>query len=151
MRKELPCTCGPVEEMWEETALLHSEELGDIVLHMDTVPVVDAMTGFPEELRDGEEICVWLGDAVTLSFPPQTTPLLVAVNLPAEGARPQLHEIERVEGDALFTTCGEILTVNAAAEIFPYRTRQIVTAADLLPGTRILVWGEMERILVFGA
>ena len=148
MRKELPCTRGEIEEMWEETALLHSEELGDIVLHMDTAPVVDARTGLPDTLHDGEEACVWLSEAMTLSFPPQNAPLLVAVNLPAEGALPQLHEIERVEGDTLYTTCGETLCLRPETELFPYRTRQIVTKMDLLPGSRILVWGEMDRVMV---
>ena len=148
MRKELPCTRGEIEEMWEETALLHSEELGDIVLHMDTAPVVDACTGVPDILHDGEDACVWLSEAMTLSFPPQNAPLLVAVNLPAEGELPQLHEIERVEGNALFTTCGERLRLAPETELFPYRTRQIVTAADLIPGVRILAWGDMDRVMV---
>ena len=147
MRKELPCARGEIEEMWEETAMLHSEELGDIALHMEMVPVVDVCTGMPDVLHDGEEACVWLSEAMTLSFPPQNAPLLVAVNLP-EGPLPQFHEIERVEGNTLFTTCGETLRVGPETELFPYRTRQIVTAADLRPGVRILVWGEMDRAMV---
>lgn len=147
MRKELPCTCGEIEELWEENAILHSEELGDIVLHMETVPVVNARTGEPDVLRDGEEACAWLGEVMTLSFPPQNQPLLVAVDLPEE--RPAFHEIASVEGAVLVTTCGERLEVLPSTECCPFRTRQIVTAADLLPGTRILVWGEMERVMVF--
>ena len=142
MRKELPCTCGEIEELWEEIAMIHSEELGDIALHMETVPVVDACTGFPDVLRDGEVACAWLSDAMMLSYPPQNTPLLVAVNLPEEGM-PQLHEIERIEGDTVITTCEERLEIGPATEFFPFRTRQIVTKADLRPGGRILVWGEM--------
>jgi len=67
---------------------------------------------------------------------------------PAEGELPQFHEIERVEGDTLFTTCGETLCLRPETELFPYRTRQIVTKMDLLPGSRILVWGEMDRAMV---
>ena len=148
MRKELPCTRGEIEELWEEIAMLHSEELGDIALHMDTAPVVDACTGVPDVLHDGEEACVWLNDVMTMSFPPQNAPLLVAVNLP-EGELPQLHEIAAVEGKCIATTCGETLEVLPATEFFAYRTRQIVTAADLTPGVRILVWGEMDRVMVF--
>ncbi len=147
MRKELPCTCGEIEELWEEIAMIHSEELGDIALHMETVPVVDACTGFPDVLRDGEAACAWLSDAMMLSYPPQNTPLLVAVNLPEEGM-PQLHEIKRIEGDTVITTCEERLEIGPATEFFPFRTRQIVTKADLRPGGRVLVWGEMERVLI---
>ena len=148
MHKQLPCVCGTAEELWEEIVILHSEEMGDIALHMETVPVVDALTGFPDVLRDGEEICVWLSEAMTMSLPPQNTPFLVAVNLPEDGALPQLHEITEVSGTKVTTTCDEVLEIPPAAEFFPYRTRQIVTAADLKPGVRMLVWGEMERIMV---
>ena len=146
MRKELPCARGPIEELWEEVTILHSEELGDIALHMEEVPVVDAATGYPDVLRDGEEACVWLDDAMTLSFPPQNHPRLVAVNLPED--MPQLHEVASVEGDTVVTVFGEELELRPETEFFPYRTRQIVTAADLHPGTRILVWGEAERVMV---
>lgn len=147
MRKELPCTCGEIEELWEEITILHSEALGDIALHMEEVPVVDACTGFPDVLRDGETACVWLNEVMTLSFPPQNHPLLVAVNLPEE--MPQLHEVAAVEGNTVVTVFGEELELRAETEFFPFRTRQIVTAADLHPGTRILVWGEAERVMVF--
>ena len=148
MRKELPCTCGEIEELWEGIVILHSEEVGDIALHMEEVPVVDAATGLPDVLRDGEDACVWLSEAMTLSFPPQNHPLLVAVNL--QEAMPQLHEIASVEENSVVTTLGEKLELRPETEFFPYRTRQIVTAADLQPGTRILVWGEAERVMVFG-
>lgn len=147
MRKELPCTRGEIEELWEEIAMLHSEELGDIALHMETVPVVNAATGMPDVLRDGEEACAWLSEAMTLSFPPQNQPLLVAVELTEE--MPQLHEVASVEENTVVTAVGEELELRPETEFFPYRTRQIVTAADLHPGTRILVWGEAERVMVF--
>ena len=149
MHKQLPCICGVAEELWEEVVLLCSEEIGDVAMHMETVPVVDAVTGFPDVLRDGEEICVWLSEAMTMSLPPQNTPLLVLVNLPEAGEIPCLHEIAEIRGTQVITTFGEVLEIPPAAEFFPYRTRQIVTAADLQPGTRMLVWGEMERIMVF--
>ncbi len=147
MRKELPCTRGTIEELWEENVILHSEELGDILLHMEDAVVVEAATGFPAQLTDGEEALVWLGEAMTLSYPPQTTPLLTAVDL--TGEVPQFHEIAAVAGDRLVTTCGETLTVTAETRLVPYRTRQIVRPEDLVPGVRLLVWEQDGRMMAF--
>ena len=48
---------------------------------------------------------------------------------------------------------GTVFTVTDDAALTPYLTRNIVTLADLVPGTRVLVWsstsGVAERVLVF--
>ena len=73
-------------------------------------------------------------------------------------AVPQYYEITGsviTEASAVLSVAGsnDTVTVPASAQVSPYLTRNLVTLADLVPGTRILVWsdakGTPERVLVF--
>ena len=94
----MPCLApvrvgGVVTRLENGAILLKNSDENDpyhkIILHLtETTPVVDAVSGLPldRKLRDGETVCAWVGPAMTLSLPPQTTAEVVVANIPEDGA-----------------------------------------------------------------
>ena len=123
--------------------------------------IMDAVTGNTlnlETLEDGDAVYAWVGPAMALSLPPQSTASLIVGNIPADYAVPQYYEITSstvTEESAVLHVAGsnDTITVPASAKLTPYLTKNIVTLADLRPGARILVWsdskGTPEKVLVF--
>ena len=142
----------------EETA----GSLGPVII------CLDAVTGDPmdiQDLKDGDTVYAWVGPAMTMSIPPHATAYLILGNIPEDYGVPMYYEIKAAEVTAadeetqmptaveLTAAGGTTLTVTSEAELKPYLTKNIVTLADLIPGTRILVWsdseGKAEQVLVF--
>lgn len=130
--------------------------------------VLDAVTGEPvdaKSIKDGSTVYAWLGaqTAMTMSLPPQVTPELLLVNIPADFKVPQYDVIVRANyimkgipgysGMAITLSDGTACQVWQDAAVTPYLTRNRVTYQDLLPGTRVLVWaddeGQASRVIVF--
>ena len=126
-----------------------------------TVEPVDA-----KSIKDGSTVYAWLGaqTVMTMSLPPQVTPELLLVNIPADFKVPQYDVIVRptisAEGYPLATVAwpSPFLTARPVRcgrmpPPRPYLTRNRVTYQDLLPGTRVLVWaddeGQASRVIVF--
>ena len=101
---------------------------------------------------------------MTMSLPPQVTPELLLVNVPADYKVPQYDVIVRSDGltglgipnrsgMSVTLSDGTVCQVWQDATVKPYLTRNRVTYQDLLPGTRVLVWaddsGKVSRVLVF--
>ena len=149
----------------DETAL-HKE----IVVHLpEGVPCVDAVTGLPMDMskvKDGDTLYAWVGNAMTMSLPPQTSALIVVVNIPADYKVPEFYKVigtdqtvmpaiypapERTEVN-LPVAGGETLTIPVSAQFTPWLTRQMVTVDNLVPGSQILVWkdkdGKVEKVLL---
>ena len=104
--EEAPARLGPaaywgtVTWMDEDTFLLDSgkeDGLGDaVVVHVGDAPYLDAVTGNTlnlETLEDGDAVYAWVGPAMALSLPPQSTASLIVGNIPADYAVPQYYEI----------------------------------------------------------
>lgn len=150
----------------DETAL-HRE----VVVHLPKgVPCVDAVTGLPMDMtkvKDGDTLYAWVGNAMTMSLPPQTSALIVVGNVPADYKVPEYYEIvgtdqtvtiaiypapERTEVN-LPVAGGETLTIPVSAQVTPWLTRQMVNVDSLVPGSQILVWkdkdGNAEKVLLF--
>ena len=147
----------------------------EIILHLsDTAPVVDAVTGLPldRELRDGEVIYAWVGPAMTLSLPPQAAAEVVVAGIPADFGAPQYYQVARIRQttsagrDGPWTAVEIAVTsglgleleepglrISAQAELFPWKTRQMVRLEDLQPGSQFLAWtdsdGTVTRVLLF--
>ena len=135
----------------------------EIVIHLtDETWYVDGVTGLPldaEKIKDGDTLYIWVGPAMTMSLPPQTTAVVVVGNVPAGGKAPQYAEIT---APAIFPApggterrlpiAGGDLTVLEAAEVTPFRTKNIVTLDDLVPGAQLLAWsgedGKINRVLL---
>ena len=130
--------------------------------------VLDAVTGEPvdaKSIKDGSTVYAWLGaqTAMTMSLPPQVTPELLLVNIPADFKVPQYDVIVRANyimkgipgysGMAIPLSDGTACQVWQDAAVTPCLTRNRVTYQDLLPGTRVLVWaddeGQASRVIVF--
>ena len=65
----------------------------EVVVHLpEGVPCVDAVTGLPmdmSKLKDGDTLYTWVGPAMTMSLPPQTSATIVVGNIPADYRAPQ--------------------------------------------------------------
>ena len=144
------------------------EPTGDYILWTEGVMILDAVSGEPvdaKSIKDGSTVYAWLGaqTAMTMSLPPQVTPELLLVNIPADFKVPQYDIIVRANyimkgipgysGMAITLSDGTACQVWEDAQITPYLTRNRVTYQDLLPGTRVLMWaddsGKGSRVLVF--
>lgn len=130
--------------------------------------VLDAVTGEPADIstiKNGDTVYAWMGarSVMTMSLPPQTTPELLLVNIPADFKVPQYDIIARANyimkgipgysGMAITLSDGTACQVWQDATVKPYLTRNRVTYQDLLPGTRVLVWaddmGLVSKAMVF--
>ena len=145
------------------------EPTEDYILWTEGVMILDAVSGEPvdaKSIKDGSTVYAWLGaqTAMTMSLPPQVTPELLLVNVPADYKVPQYDVIVRSDGliglgipyrsgMAITLSDGTVCQVWQDATVKPYLTRNRVTYQDLLPGTRVLVWaddeGQASRVIVF--
>ena len=145
------------------------EPTEDYILWTEGVMILDAVSGEPvdaKSIKDGSTVYAWLGaqTAMTMSLPPQVTPELLLVNVPADYKVPQYDVIVRSDGliglgipyrsgMAITLSDGTACQVWQDAAVTPYLTRNRVTYQDLLPGTRVLVWadddGQASRVIVF--
>ena len=144
------------------------EPTEDYILWTEGVMILDAVSGEPvdaKSIKDGSTVYAWLGaqTAMTMSLPPQVTPELLLVNVPADYKVPQYDVIVRAtvimagiphySGMDITLSDGTAYQVWEDAQITPYLTRNRVTYQDLLPGTRVLVWvddqGLVSKAMVF--
>ena len=145
------------------------EPTEDYILWTEGVMILDAVSGEPvdaKSIKDGSTVYAWLGaqTAVAMSLPPQVTPELLLVNVPADYKVPQYDVIVRSDGltglgipnrsgMSVTLSDGTVYQVWQDAQVKPYLTRNRVTYQDLLPGTRVLVWtddkGQASKVIVF--
>ena len=145
------------------------EPTEDYILWTEGVMILDAVSGEPVDakaIKDGSTVYAWLGaqTAMTMSLPPQVTPELLLVNVPADYKVPQYDVIVRSDGltglgipnrsgMSVTLSDGMVYQVWQDAQVKPYLTRNRVTYQDLLPGTRVLVWtddkGQASKVIVF--
>ena len=119
-----------------------------IVLNMAAKPyVVDCVTGTPWALGDrkDDKIIAWYGPVTTRSFPPQSNPILILVNIPEDFMPPQYGRVEAIEKEnnlvkVTVQSGSLIVTIERDTPISPYLTRNIVTIDDIDIGTDLLMW-----------
>ena len=144
------------------------EPTEDYILWTEGVAILDAVSGEPvdaKSIKDGSTVYAWLGaqTAMTMSLPPQVTPELLLVNIPADYKVPQYDVIVRADGltsvegkrsgMSVTLSDGTVYQVWEDAQVKPYLTRNRVTYQDLLPGTCVLAWtddkGQASKVIVF--
>ncbi len=135
---------------------------GEIIFHIDPehTLVLDAVSGLPVSSEDVElgSFEAYLGPAMTMSLPPQTTPEMVIVNIPADFRVPQYviaDSAPEQDGDGwiLKGADGAEYRISEHTQFSPYLTRNIVTMEDIQKGSACLIWqdadGAAERIVIF--
>lgn len=133
-----------------------NDPLNEVVIHPGESPAVDAVTGLPLDLKtvkEGDTLYAWVGPAMTMSLPPQTSALVIVGNIPADFKVPEFCEIA---GRAVFPapgdggsakfplTGGGELEVTDKTVYTPWLTKQLLRAEDLNPGDRVLVWKDKD-------
>ena len=111
--------------------------------------ILDAVTGEAktfDDLRTGETVYAWVGPDMTKSLPPISTGRVILCGLPADYAAPTYAEVESVtETESGADVClnnDVVLHLNADTgyQAAPGWEKETVSAADIVPGTRVLAW-----------
>lgn len=129
--------------------LVKTTDEQDIQLNLsaDTL-IVNNETGAAaalSDIKEGDKIYAYYSKAMTLSLPPQSACELILVGM-GENTPASLHEVGTVSTNEEGMT--EVLTADGSMIIrmddkttyAPYKTKNIVTKADLTEGTRFLAW-----------
>lgn len=127
---------------------------GEVIVNIsgDTL-ILDGENGYPleaEELQAGETVYVYIGPAMTMSLPPQTSGEVLIAKIPADMKAPEYITVKSMTADAdgnwkLVSTAGTEYAVAADCRIMPYLTRQIVSLEDVAQGSNLLVWSNAEN------
>lgn len=159
---------GAITDVWADQNTIvvdnqsEASSSGEIELIIDTenTLVLDASTGYPVSLGDVQtgSFEAYLGETMTLSLPPQTTPYVVIVNIPEYYGTPQYAIVEKVEEDeaggaGITATDGRSYVLSADTQIVPYRTKNIVSIDDVQVGSGCLIWlnkdGTASKVQIF--
>ncbi len=145
---------GKVKEVIEEDGktnkvVLDTDEIGEMVLNLsdDTVWIdSEAKTASdPKTLAEGEEIYVFHSIAVTNSLPPQTAAFAIIRSVPQDASCAIYMTVDSVEQDGeqvkISANYGEYEVITDKDTAFSdYKTKNVVTAADVKEGSTIAVW-----------
>lgn len=131
---------------------------GEIVLNIDpeATYVLDGLNGYPVEISDinkDEVIYAYIGPAMTMSLPPQTSAQAVICQIPQDTAAAQYVTVKDMEQQSdesyiLTVADGTRYQVPADCQILPYLTRNIVMLSDVHSGSRCLIWSNDGETLV---
>lgn len=111
--------------------------------------ILDAVTGEAktfDDLRTGETVYAWVGPDMTKSLPPISTGRVILCGLPADYAAPTYAEVESVtetESGADVCLNNDVvlhLSADTGYLAAPGWEKETVSAADIVPGTRVLAW-----------
>lgn len=117
-------------------------------------PIIDNETALPlqgKDLQVGERVCVSYGPAMTFSLPPQTVAYSVVANVKEEKAPALFLEVTAVEkGEKRIQVTSAdgnyILFFTPETTITPFRTKNIVTVDDIVPGSRLFAWFDIMTL-----
>lgn len=157
---------GSIEQVGEGELIVdnqsHNSSMGEMIIKIDPeqTKVLDAVDGLPVELGEitGDSFEAYLGPAMTMSLPPQTTAELVIVNIPQDVQAPLYvtarGPIEETElGQTLMSENGAAYVLTEETQVLPYLTRNIVRAEDIMEGSNCLIWqdtdGAVEKLVLF--
>ena len=135
---------------------------GEMILMIDPdhTYLLDASTGLPVDVKDvqvGSSFEAYLGDAMTMSLPPQNTPDIVFVNVPEDIAMPvyAVAAEDPTETNGIWTlkaTDGTVYEVTEDAQVVPYLTKNIVKMQDVQKGTACAIWyddqNQVQKVMI---
>ncbi len=135
---------------------------GEVIINIsgDTL-ILDGEDGYPleaKELKAGDTVYAYIGPAMTMSLPPQTTGEVIIGQVPADAKAPEYITVKTMTANTdgsftLISTAGPKYTVDAECRIMPYLTRQIVSLEDVEKGSNLLVWSndqnQAQKLVLF--
>lgn len=135
---------------------------GEVIINIsgDTL-ILDGEDGYPleaKELKAGDTVYAYIGPAMTMSLPPQTTGEVIIGQVPADAKAPEYITVKSMTANTdgsftLISTAGTKYTVDADCRIMPYLTRQIVSLEDVEKGSNLLVWSndqnQAQKLVLF--
>ncbi len=149
---------GPIVSVEEGSILIDNQSgissEGEMLLMIgEDTKVLDGENGLPVELsalEEGETIYVNIGQAMTMSLPPQTNAEMIICQVPEDAKAPAYVQVVEMEMNAednyeLVASNGETYQVAADCQILPYLTRNIVTLEDVNAESNILIWSDEEN------
>ena len=157
---------GEIEEVSEEDIIVDNQSdmssQGEMILMIDPdhTYLLDASTGLPVDVKDvqaGDSFEAYLGDAMTMSLPPQNTPDIVFVNVPEDIAMPAyaVAAEDPTETNGIWTlkaTDGTVYEVTEDAQVVPYLTKNIVKMQDVQKGTACAIWyddqNQVQKVMI---
>ena len=159
MEKERSRTCGTITQILREDentrVLLQVGEREEILLWVSTsTPIIDSVTGLPlgvEHLKKGETVWVTSGSAMALSQPSSVEALAIVAHVDKDKA-PALFlragsVIPYENGVQVNSACGEYrLLLSQETEIRPYRTKNMVSVEDVVPGSDFFAWFDVMTL-----
>lgn len=158
---------GTVKEVGEDSILIENQSgtsfTGDIVLHIseEATEVIDVQKGYPADpsgIKAGDVIYAYIGQAMALSLPPQTSAEMILTNIPAGFKVPDYVTVKTMVWNedtswTLTAADGTVYEIPGNCPVTPYKTRQMVFLPDVTEGRKILIWSnqenEGEKILLF--
>lgn len=149
---ELYGTAG-IEEGW----LYIATENGDVMLNKDENTLFVDGQGYPttmEAIENGTSLKVIASQAMTMSLPPQSYAHVIML-ADDNGGFPIYAEVKSItadgQGNFVFSSKDgnyDIVFAQDATEVTPFATRNIVTAADIKEGSRILVMADIMTMSI---
>lgn len=121
-----------------------------ISLNINDETIIMNTDGIPlnfSELKSGDKINVVHSPAMTFSIPPQTYAYAIILNN-EQVAAPQYIEVENVttENDTTIVESKDgnyIIRVTKDTQVVPFKTRNIVTAQDIVKGSSLFAWYDL--------
>ncbi len=138
--------------------LLGEDRADQLHLHISQETVLIKADGTPISLADikaGDTLRVYHSAMTTRSLPPQTTALAVIL-MEDDAVIPPLYLVagditKTEEGLEISSDDGSYLVrPTKDTEVVPYKTRNIVTAADIKKGNAFLAWAEVVTLSLPG-
>lgn len=143
-------------EIGDDYIVVKSDEGREIQLNIsENTVIIDSETAnafSAKDIKAEDELFVQYSSVMTRSIPPQTNAEFIAVNVDKGSAN--LINVDSVsndeEGNLLVTdnSANIVLTIAKDASVTPYMTKNIVRAADIVPGTKIVAWYDMVTMSI---
>ena len=157
---------GTITEVGDSTMTVDNQSenssIGEIIFNIDpeNTIIIDSTTGLPVELPLVQlgTFEAYLGPAMAMSLPPQTTPEVIIVNIPEDVTAAQFvtatEPLKDTDGGkVLICNDGNEYTLADSVEISPFLTRNVVVLEDIAAASRCLIWqdadGKVESIVLF--
>lgn len=138
-----------VSEIGENYIVAKTEDGMDVQFNTyDKTVFIDSETAASfalGDIKEGDKLYIQYSSVMTKSLPPQTSAEFVAKNC-EKGGGVNLIKADTVEkkedGSLVVTSDGDdlILTISKDARIMPYKTKNIVKADGITPGSTIVAW-----------